>query len=125
MDDASTVRRVKCVGQLRKDSGNLAHRHLTVPNTGSWQTWTTIRKTGLSLSAGPQVFRLVLDTNGATGNDYARATPAIAGQTLVIGTQSGKFQTPDFATAHPDLAGRTAPSARGGGRAARRDRRST
>jgi polyvinyl alcohol dehydrogenase (cytochrome) len=43
--------------------------------------------------------------NGATGNDYARATPAIAGQTLVIGTQSGKFQTPDFATAHPELAG--------------------
>ena len=43
--------------------------------------------------------------NGATGSDYARATPAIAGQVLIIGTQSGKFQTPDFATAHPDLAG--------------------
>ena len=43
--------------------------------------------------------------NGATGNDYARATPAIAGQVLVIGTQSGKFQTPDFAAARPDLAG--------------------
>ena len=43
--------------------------------------------------------------NGATGNDYARATPAIAGQVLVIGTQSGKFQTPDFAIAHPELAG--------------------
>lgn len=44
-------------------------------------------------------------SNGATGNDYARATPALAGQTLIIGTQSGKFQTPDFATAHPQLAG--------------------
>jgi len=43
--------------------------------------------------------------NGATGNDYARATPAIAGQVLIIGTQSGKFQTPAFAAAHPDLAG--------------------
>jgi polyvinyl alcohol dehydrogenase (cytochrome) len=43
--------------------------------------------------------------NGATGNDYARATPAIAGQVLIIGTQSGKFETPDFAAAHPDLAG--------------------
>ena len=32
--------------------------------------------------------------NGATGNDYARATPAIAGQVPIIGTQSGKFQTP-------------------------------
>lgn len=44
-------------------------------------------------------------SNGATGRDYARATPALAGQVLVIGTQSGKFQTPDFATEHPDLAG--------------------
>jgi len=43
--------------------------------------------------------------NGATGRDYARATPALAGQVLIIGTQSGKFQTPDFAAAHPDLAG--------------------
>ena len=39
---------------------------LTVPNTGGWQTWTTIRKTGVSLSAGPQVVRLVMDANGAT-----------------------------------------------------------
>ncbi|CUR55786.1 putative Pyrrolo-quinoline quinone repeat-containing protein [metagenome] len=44
-------------------------------------------------------------SNGATGSDYARATPALAGQVLIIGTQSGKFQTPDFAAAHPDLKG--------------------
>ena len=43
--------------------------------------------------------------SGATGNDYARATPAIAGQVLIIGTQSGKFQTPEFAEDHPLLAG--------------------
>jgi hypothetical protein len=51
---------------------------LTVPNTGGWQTWTTIRKTSVSLSAGQQVLRLVMDTNGATtavGNfNYFRAT---------------------------------------------------
>lgn len=39
---------------------------LTVPNTGGWQTWTTVRKSGVTLSAGPQVWRLVMDTNGAT-----------------------------------------------------------
>ena len=43
--------------------------------------------------------------NGATRNDYARATPAIAGNVLIIGTQAGKFETPDWAAAHPDLAG--------------------
>jgi polyvinyl alcohol dehydrogenase (cytochrome) len=43
--------------------------------------------------------------NGATGNDYARTTPAIVGHTLIIGDQAGKFETPDFAAAHPGLAG--------------------
>jgi len=40
---------------------------LTVPNTGGWQTWTTIIKTGIVLSAGSQSVRLVMDTNGSTG----------------------------------------------------------
>ena len=40
---------------------------IAVPNTGGWQAWRTLTKTGISLSAGQQVIRLVLDTNGATG----------------------------------------------------------
>jgi hypothetical protein len=39
---------------------------LTVPNTGGWQTWTTIRCPAVALSSGPQVWRLVMDTNGST-----------------------------------------------------------
>jgi hypothetical protein len=39
---------------------------LTVPNTGGWQTWTTIRCPAISLSSGPQVWRLVMDSNGST-----------------------------------------------------------
>jgi hypothetical protein len=39
---------------------------LSVPNTGGWQTWATVRKSGVSLSAGQQEWRLVLDTNGST-----------------------------------------------------------
>jgi hypothetical protein len=45
---------------------------LTVPDTGGWQSWRTISKTGVSLTAGQHVVRLVLDTNGSstgmTGN---------------------------------------------------------
>jgi len=41
---------------------------LTVPNTGGWQTWTTITKSGVALAAGQQVIRVVMDTNGATGS---------------------------------------------------------
>ena len=52
----------------------------SVPNTGGWQTWVTIRKTGLSLSAGQQVWRVVLDSNGSTsavGNlNYFRVVAA-------------------------------------------------
>jgi polyvinyl alcohol dehydrogenase (cytochrome) len=62
-------------------------------------TGATVWETSIADATG------IKTSNGATGNDYARATPAIAGQTLIIGTQSGKFQTPDFATDHPDLAG--------------------
>ncbi len=41
---------------------------ITVPNTGGWQTWQTITKTGVSLPAGTHVLRVVMDTNGATGS---------------------------------------------------------
>jgi Carbohydrate binding module (family 6) len=41
---------------------------VTVPNTGGWQTWTTLTKTGVSLSAGTHGIRVVMDTNGATGS---------------------------------------------------------
>jgi len=55
---------------------------LTVPNTGGWQTWTTIRKSGITLGAGPQAWRVVMDTNGATtavGNfNYFKLTSASA-----------------------------------------------
>lgn len=40
---------------------------MTVPNTGAWQTWKTITKTGVVLAAGEQVIRFVMDSNGASG----------------------------------------------------------
>jgi hypothetical protein len=40
---------------------------LAVPNTGGWQTWQTISTGGISLTAGPHVLRIVIDTNGSTG----------------------------------------------------------
>ncbi len=43
---------------------------LTIPATGGWQDWTTLRKSGLNLTAGTQVWRVVMDQNGefAVGN---------------------------------------------------------
>jgi len=41
---------------------------LTVPNTGGWQTWQTITASGVSLTSGTHVIRVVMDAVGATGS---------------------------------------------------------
>jgi subtilisin family serine protease len=40
---------------------------MTVPNTGGWQTWQTISRTGIPLAAGSHVLRVVMDTKGTSG----------------------------------------------------------
>jgi hypothetical protein len=37
-----------------------------IPDTGGWQVWATLSKAGISLSAGPQVLRIVMDAEGAS-----------------------------------------------------------
>ncbi len=37
---------------------------LTVPSTGGWQTWTTIVRTGIALSAGTQMMRIEMLSDG-------------------------------------------------------------
>ncbi|HEX6466395.1 MAG TPA: carbohydrate-binding protein, partial [Terriglobales bacterium] len=41
---------------------------MTVPNTGGWQSWTTLTGLAVNLTAGQHVMRLVMDSNGATGS---------------------------------------------------------
>jgi hypothetical protein len=50
---------------------------ITIPETGGWQSWDTVRVSGVSLSSGTQTWRLVMDRNsdstGAVGNlNYIR-----------------------------------------------------
>ncbi|HEX8524619.1 MAG TPA: carbohydrate-binding protein, partial [Tepidisphaeraceae bacterium] len=40
---------------------------LAMPNTGGWQSWKTVSKSGINLSAGQHVLRLAMDTNGSNG----------------------------------------------------------
>ena len=75
------------IGGVNK-SGSIA-----IPNTGGWQTWTTVRKTGIALSAGTQVIRLVMDAAGPSGavgnfNWFRVVTPGTAppGSTPFTGT---------------------------------------
>jgi hypothetical protein len=41
---------------------------MTVPSTGDWQAWTTVRKAAVALPAGSQVWKLVFDSTGASGS---------------------------------------------------------
>jgi len=50
---------------------------ITVPDTGSYQTWTTLTKT-VSLNAGQQVMKIVMDKKGdwnVANINYIRITP--------------------------------------------------
>jgi hypothetical protein len=39
----------------------------SLPDTGSWATWTTVTKTGIALPAGQHTLKLSIDTNGSGG----------------------------------------------------------
>jgi polyvinyl alcohol dehydrogenase (cytochrome) len=75
--------------------------------------WALDRSTGaVAWSVDVSDYTLINEAHGAVntfnGNpdhDYARATPAISGNTLILGTQSGKFETPEWADDHPELKG--------------------
>jgi hypothetical protein len=41
---------------------------VSIPDTGGWQSWVTVKKTGVSLGSGDQVLRLVIDAAGASGS---------------------------------------------------------
>lgn len=66
---------------------------IVVPDTGGWQTWTTLSRQ-VTLSAGTQVLRLALDSVGASGSvaniNWLRISP-LTGHTL-----PGTVQTEDF-----------------------------
>jgi hypothetical protein len=42
---------------------------ITIPNTGGWQTWQTLTVPNVVLDAGPQIMRVVMDSNATGGGD--------------------------------------------------------
>jgi uncharacterized protein YjdB len=55
----------------------------TTTNTGAWQTWTTLSKTGISLTAGVQVMRIFLDN--ANFNLNKVTFTSVTGNVIVTG----------------------------------------
>ena len=64
---------------------------LTVPDTGGWQNWTTVSK-DVTLAAGPQVARLVMDTMAVSVGNFdsitfvagSSPTPTPTGSTINV-----------------------------------------
>jgi Carbohydrate binding module (family 6)/PLD-like domain len=86
---------------------------MVVPDTGDWQAWQTLSKTGISLTAGTHVVRLVLDTgttqNGGVGNfDDLRFTAAAAPTATPYGGTAaalpGTLQAENFDEGGPNVA---------------------
>jgi endoglucanase len=48
---------------------------LAVPSTGGWQTWTDLTRTGVSLSAGPQILRIAM-VGGSFNVNWIEIAPA-------------------------------------------------
>jgi len=44
---------------------------IAVTSTGGWQTWRTVRVSGITLAAGPQVWRVVIDSANTAGKSAA------------------------------------------------------
>jgi len=92
---------------------------LSVPNTGSSQTWTTITKNGVKLPAGTHVLRLAFDTaatNGALGNfNWFSILRTSAGKITTIVSDSatyvrdGSWATTNFGTTSELLVKSLAP----------------
>jgi Carbohydrate binding module (family 6) len=41
---------------------------IQVPDTGGWQNWRTVTKSSVTLAAGTQTVKFVLDTTGPSGS---------------------------------------------------------
>ncbi len=61
---------------LEVDGANVSGT-ITVPNTGGWQTWQTVTKSNVSLTAGSHTLRLYIDNGGMNINylNFTLSTP--------------------------------------------------
>lgn len=96
---------------------------MTVPNTGAWQTYRTISKSGIAIAGGPHVLRLSMDTtaNTSIGNvnwisfvSEATATPTTGATATFTSTPTATATpspTPIGATATVTSTATPAPTA--------------
>jgi carbohydrate binding protein with CBM35 domain/carbohydrate binding protein with CBM6 domain len=81
---------------------------LSVPNTGGYQTWTTISKSGLNLAAGPHVLRVVFDsavTGGTAAGNFNFFSFVKVNSATTIEAESCTLSQAVVATNHTGFSG--------------------
>lgn len=80
---------------------------MTVPNTGGWQNWTTVSKSGIHLTAGQHVIRFSGDANGTSsvvGNlNWLELVPGAATTALPGVIQAEEFDQGGEGVGYHDL----------------------
>ena len=83
---------------------------LTIPDTGGWQNWTTIRRASVNLKAGAQLWRVVIEATGpggAVGNiNFLNVTVPSGGSSSFPGPAvalPGVIQAENFDTGGPGV----------------------
>src|SRR5258707_8512466 len=80
---------------VENESGTNLTGSLSVPNTGGWQNWTTVTKTGVALAGGSHVYKLVIDAAGFNVNKTALASrAALLVGPVARGARSGPTTAP-------------------------------
>jgi hypothetical protein len=88
------------VGRMHARFGAADTAIVAIPNTGGWQTWTTVAVTA-NLTAGPQVMKVVFDVGGFNlgGMTATLVAPSIVESTPYTGTAiplPGAVRTENF-----------------------------
>jgi hypothetical protein len=87
---------------------------IAVPNTGSWENWSVVGKSGVSLTAGDHVVRLKMDSIGVSGGagnfDWIRFSPMTVPSTPSTPTTTPNAFKPLFAIGADECLGSAALS---------------
>lgn len=72
--------RVACNGEgrtlLLSMNGSPIGGTLSVPNTGAWQTWTTVTIKGVQLMSGPQILKMTMGASDYVNINYIQFRPS-------------------------------------------------
>jgi xylan 1,4-beta-xylosidase len=101
--------RVACSGDGRTVSlamdGTTFANNVAIPNTGGWQTWTTISVKNIPLTAGQKVMRLTIGATDYVNLNYVEFKDVVTGLNEETLSEHSLFPNPFTGLLHLEVAG--------------------